>query len=93
MVEDEAALWNKGVISCISINIGSSQGNSVQVVDCYFNPCVSALLEAAYRREQRFECLVDFLSFFIKQNSKTKKQDCMQTYLFLATSNSDRQLS
>ena len=39
------------------------------------------------------ECMVDFSGFFVKQNPKTKNQDCMQTYLFLAIDDSNRQLA
>ena len=37
--------------------------------------------------------LVDFLGFFSKQNSKPKKQDCMQTYVSLSIEISVRQLA
>ena len=50
------------------------------------------ILASEYCWGQCFEHLV-FFEFLMKQNLETKKQDCMQTYLFLAIDNSGRQLS
>ena len=85
--EDEGALWNEGVISWISINRYSYQGNRVQVVDGSFRPCVGKYLWAP------FQAYSYFFEFLIKKIQKQKKQDCMQTYLFLAIDNLNRQSS
>ena len=93
IVEDKGALWTEGIISWLSINIVSYQGKRLQGVDGAFLHCVDIPSGAAYSWGRRFKRLVVFSSFLIKQNSKTKKQDCMQTYNFLTFDNSVRQLS
>ena len=42
---------------------------------------------------ERLEHTAAFSGFLSKQNSKPKKQDCMQTYIFLTIDNSVHQLA
>ena len=86
-VENEVALWTKEVISLLSINRGSSQCMRVQVIDFAFHHFVNVLQGAEVYASG---C---FFEFFDQETTKIKKQDCMQTYLFLSTDNSDRQLA
>ena len=80
-VENEGAHWTEGRISWLTINIGSYQGWRVHVVGEKICPCVRLLLGAPFRV---YGC---FIGGIITQNSKTQKQDCMQTYLFFAIDN------
>ena len=82
IVEDEGALWTEGVISWLSINIGSYQGKRLQIVNGNFHPCVGIFPGSVYRWGEVFERLLAFSSFFMKQNSKTKNRTaCRHTFL------------
>ena len=48
IVEDQREICTEGDISWLSINIGSYQGNMVQVVDGEFFPCVGVLMGAEF---------------------------------------------
>ena len=63
IVEDEGALWTEGVFSWLSINIGSSQGKRLQVVDGNFHPCVGISPGSAYCWGRGFERLLAFRFF------------------------------
>ena len=82
IVEYEGAIWNERSLSLLSINRGSYHVNRVQVVDGEFFPCASVFFGAAYcwegPRSVSYVWL-PFLCVLSKQNSKPKKQDCIQT--------------
>ena len=49
IVEDEGTLWTDGIISWISINIGSHKGKRVQFTDDAFCSCVVISLGEVFR--------------------------------------------
>ena len=57
IVEYDGALWTEGKISWLSINICSYKGNTVQVIDGEFLPCVSVSPGAEFRS---YGCLYSF---------------------------------
>ena len=48
IVEDKGELWTEGISLHLSINIGSHQGNMVQVVGGAFYPCVGTFLGSSF---------------------------------------------